>query len=152
MRSHRRGGDPLLRFWEKCERPDAQGACWIWRCQLNDDGYGVFKVDGTYVRAYRYAYERLRGEVPEGMELDHQCRRRECVNPFHLEAVTHAENIRRGDAGAHNRIKTHCRHGHEFSAENTRIDKQGRRICKPCMRSHQKRFRLRLLTNEQSAA
>lgn len=151
MRSHRRGGDPLPRFLEKCDRPEGVGACWVWLCQKNGDGYGVFKVAGTYMRAYRYAYERMRGPVPDGLELDHKCRRRDCVNPFHLEAVTHAENIRRGNAGAHNRIKTHCRNGHAFSGDNLRLDRNGRRVCKACMRVHQQNWKRRQASEPTAA-
>ena len=76
------------RFWPKVAE---SGDCWVWTAFRMPNGYGQF--DKQY--AHRWAYEHLRGEIPEGLELDHLCRVRHCVNPWHLEPVTHAENHRR---------------------------------------------------------
>lgn len=70
--------------------------CWIWQLKLNDKGYGIWKIDGKQRLAHRVYFERRSGPVPQGFELDHLCRVTSCVNPSHLEAVTHAENMRRG--------------------------------------------------------
>lgn len=75
--------------------------CWLWTGAASPEGYGAFGVgskrDGTsrVVRAHRFAYEETVSPVPEGFELDHLCNNRSCVNPAHLEPVTHEENIRR---------------------------------------------------------
>ncbi len=70
--------------------------CWVWQGALHN-GYGHYKtVDGKTVRAHKYMYERLHGKVAEGLELDHLCEYRACVNPAHLEPVTSAVNVRRG--------------------------------------------------------
>lgn len=68
--------------------------CWVWSGSLDKKGYGRINRDG-YLYAHRYMYERVNGPVPEGFELDHLCRVRQCVNPGHVEPVTHAENMRR---------------------------------------------------------
>lgn len=81
--------------------------------------------------AHRVAYEEIMGPVPEGLELDHLCRTRSCVNPSHLEPVTHRENMNRGDVAT--RRKTHCPKGHPYDEENTGIY-NGYRNCRACAR------------------
>ena len=87
------------RFWPKV---NLLGDCWLWLAYVNHGGYGRFRVgsmtDGTRrtVNAHRWAYEHLVGPIPEGLDLDHLCRVPGCVNPEHLEPVTHRENVARG--------------------------------------------------------
>ena len=69
--------------------------CWLWEGMINDDGYGRVKIKGVKYMAHRVMYQRLVGEIPEGLTLDHLCRQRSCVNPHHLEVVTRGENARR---------------------------------------------------------
>lgn len=90
-------GDTRLpeRFWRRVQ--EQEGGCWLWVGTV-DRGYGLLSVDGKTVRAHRYSYETLVGPIPDGLQIDHLCRNRGCVNPAHLEPVTQVENIRRGDA------------------------------------------------------
>jgi HNH endonuclease len=100
-----RFGELEARFWEKVAwTPEGRGTrespCWLWLASLGASGYGQFSIGGREgpVVAHRIAYELERGEIPEGLTLDHLCRNRMCVNPWHLEPVPLAENIRRGFA------------------------------------------------------
>ena len=107
--------------------------CWAWTDWLGKSGYGQFFIGKRRFIAHRFSYEHYRGAVPSGLELDHLCRVRHCVNPYHLEPVTHAENMRRGD----NAMRGFCVHGHPFDAANTRwkSGKFGRyRRCLTCHR------------------
>lgn len=83
------------RFWSKVDRSGGPDACWLWT-GAPIDGYGTFTVStGVSRRAHRVAYELQVGPIPAGLEIDHLCRVKLCVNVKHLEAVTHAENLRR---------------------------------------------------------
>ena len=142
-------GDSRLpeRFWSKVA-PCPMSGCWLWTAALSL-GYGKFGVGQRVRSAYRYAYEMLVGAVPNGLELDHRCRVRCCVNPAHLEPVTHAENIRRGDSPAQlvhfNRVERirppTCPAGHQFDEKNTRITPKGHRKCRACHREREREAR-----------
>lgn len=136
----RRHGDPNYsqwnatpedRFWPKV---DATGICWEWQATRNHLGYGQFSINRKHLMAHRVAWEFLIGPIPDGLELDHLCRNPPCVNPDHLEPVTHAENMRRAPWSAVQvkRAKTHCNHGHPLFGQNIRIDGAGHRICRAC--------------------
>ena len=124
--------------------------CHIWTASLGSGGYGQFRsVEGGRIRtrrAHRWAYELHRGPVPEGLDLDHLCRVRRCVNPWHLEAVTRGENVRRGASegtyGSYQKSRTECPYGHAFDEENTyRHPVSGRRACRTCKREDTRRRR-----------
>jgi len=124
-------------FYQNVALPDENG-CMLWTRSLTWDGYAQFRskrYPGYY--AHRMAYELMVGPIPEGLQLDHLCKVRNCVTPDHLEPVTHAENTRRSYAGlatgAMQKAKTHCPQLHEYTPENTGVY-QGRRYCKECKR------------------
>lgn len=101
---------------------------WIWTQKPQHQGYGRPKVCGSRVYAHRLAWEAFKGEIPQGLTIDHKCRTRCCVNPDHLEPVTDEENNRRKDAA-----RTHClKGGHELVESNVRVNRNGHRICIAC--------------------
>ena len=83
---------------EMMYRVDPQTGCWLWQRSTDQLGYGRFRRPGHHHYAHRMMWELRNGPVPDGLELDHLCRVRRCVNPKHLEPVTHSENMRRGYA------------------------------------------------------
>lgn len=109
-----------------------EDGCWRWLGELTDDDYAVFRQQraGRRVRrrAHRFAYELFVGPIPDGLEIDHLCRNRRCVNPLHLEPVEHLENMLRSP----HFLGPTCAHGHEFTPENTRYEPSGKRYCLRC--------------------
>lgn len=104
-------------------------ACWPWLGSKNRGGYGQVSLNKVSYRVHRVAYALRRGPVPEGLTLDHICRRRNCCNPDHLEPVTAGVNTLRGDsASGVNARKYHCQKGHVYS-----FDARGKRECLRCV-------------------
>jgi hypothetical protein len=127
------------RFWARVAIGDA---CWEWLGTLTSDGYGQMSVAGRSVQAHVLSYELNGGLIPDGLELDHLCRNRQCVNPAHLEPVTRGENQRRGMAPwGINARKTECKWGHPFDEANTLYRTPGRRTCRECNRRHTRNWR-----------
>lgn len=128
--------DPIVRF-ERLYIPEPNSGCWLWTGALSV-GYGSFRIADKTHNAHRYSYETYVGPIPKGLELDHLCRNRACVNPDHLEPVTRRENLHRSPIFDGN--KTNCPRGHAYDAENTYHDGRGRR-CRQCKRDRDKRER-----------
>lgn len=131
---------------------DTKTGCHLWRGAITAKGYGAFWLDGGTRKAHRIAYEIAHGSVPRGMEIDHLCRVRHCVNPAHLEAVTPWENWRRGLApSAQSAHATHCKWGHYFETDG-RLNAQGERVCVPCSLRRAREQRARRHTPHMSAS
>lgn len=131
------------RFWSKVNKTNR---CWIWKAQINTAGYGIFWFNGKNTRAHRYAFETVRKEIPMGLQLDHLCRNRACVNPYHLEPVTQSVNSSRGRGRLSAKLRTRkitcCPRGHMYDEKNT-IIKRGARHCRECQRQRMIEYKIK---------
>lgn len=109
--------------------------CWIWEKGFTNSGYAKATVNYKTVLVHRFMYENLVGPIPEGMQLDHLCRDKRCINPDHLEPVTLQENMNR-----RNSYVIECKHGHSLTRDNLYITPDGRRQCKTCRREAVARY------------
>jgi hypothetical protein len=137
----------MERFWSKVDKNGpvpacnpGLGNCWQWLAGKDTrGGYGEFAVRrGEVVRTHKFLYEILMGVVPKELVLDHLCRNRSCVNPWHLEPVTQKVNVLRGESPCSiNSKKTHCKNGHRFSEENTYVQpsRLNGRSCRVCRKN-----------------
>lgn len=121
--------DPWERALTRLEKHE--NGCWEWTSYVNKRGYAQVWGYGKKLSVHRLSYERHKGPIPDGYDIDHLCRNRRCSNPDHLEAVTRKENIVRGLSGS---MVTVCAQGHDYSDENTYIKPNGTRGCRTCKR------------------
>lgn len=123
-----------------CIRIGDPAECWIWVGYCDPSGYG--RVSSTFVKegypryAHGLAWVMFIGPIPAGKQLDHRkCRRKSCVNPFHLEPCTRAENCAQPDGAVGIQLaRTVCKRGHPYEGENLRISRRGHRVCRTCER------------------
>lgn len=128
----------LTRFLFKIEWTNS---CWLWTASITHNGYGRFWVLDKMRRAHIVSYTWFIGEILEELELDHLCRNPICVRPDHLEAVTHLENIRRGDIGLYESSKLYCKKGHSYDSENT-YRWRNKRQCNICRKLYGLQYRM----------
>lgn len=133
-------------FWEKVNKdgsfPDTKlgltGRCWEWLGGVNGTGYGRCWVHGKMKASHNVSYELLNGKLSDGLELDHLCKNHSCVNPSHLEPVTHKENVLRSESiAAVNAAKTSCPMGHPY---HDKTNSKGKRICLVCANEATRRY------------
>jgi len=106
----------------------SENGCWVWQGALNSSGYAP----------YWYHWTRVKGPKPKGIEIDHTCNNRKCVNTDHMELVTRSENQKRRHQ---RRPRTHCKLGHLLDGRRTR--KEGGKYCKTCVVASKKKQRER---------
>ncbi|WP_460986359.1 HNH endonuclease signature motif containing protein [Sphingobium sp. TomTYG75] len=136
------------RFWKAVDKR-GNDDCWEWtryrekpQHRSSISGYGNFSIMNKNIRAHRVSYIIHKGPIPEGMVIDHLCRNPCCVNPHHLEAVTSGVNSLRGTgAPAQNAKQEQCKAGHPYNEKNTRTNRKGRRICRPCQSAWLRQYR-----------
>lgn len=150
------GLDPqtIDRFWSKVQKGSAD-ECWLWQSELQGGGYGRFvqwRGGRKNLYAHRVSYLLTHGEIPAGMDIDHNCHNlsdcpggktcphRRCVNPSHLRAVSRKVNLAAGRKPVRKvPLPTHCKWGHPWDEENTYIVKStGTRMCRACNTRRQK--------------
>ncbi len=127
----------LIRFMAKTKLPKGSGGCLEWTGSKTAKGYGQIYLDGKQAMAHRVAHELFIGPIPKGLEIDHLCFNKSCVNPHHIEAVTRSENNRRAKRGM-------CKRGHLYRLGSYVIKKNKSgpsRYCRECRKIHAANWR-----------
>lgn len=125
--------------------PEPNTGCWLWMRSADSSGYGTLNLGGRTASAHRVAYEALRGPIPEGLQIDHLCHTRPCVNPYHMEPVTRRENVLRGYRSRREPKRyAACRRGHPLTPENVYVFAgDGHRTCATCRNAGIERWKER---------
>lgn len=120
---------------------DPETGCWLWQLSTGSNGYAQMRLGSQTRRVHRLAFELWHGWEPVGLDVHHLCARRRCVNPEHLEAITHRENLLRSASTvtARNAARLRCGQGHAFDQANTYRDRRGSRRCRACNRERARR-------------
>ena len=119
-------------FWMRVNKTKT---CWYWTRSCNN------RWRKKTLTAHRVAYAISGFKLPKGKELDHLCKQRNCVNPAHLEPVTHKENILRGSSpSALHAKKTKCKYGHPYELQ-IRSSGKKQRVCRICARIYAENYR-----------
>jgi hypothetical protein len=144
-------------FWSKVRQGEG---CWEWQGHLNTAGYGYFILKRKTYPAHRFSVELANGEITNGLHVCHKCGNPRCVRPDHLFLGTHADNMRdmrqkgRGYVQPRRTIdlvdpdwpcadENHCWRGHEFTYDNTYVDRRGVKICRTCSRHNKREYKRR---------
>jgi hypothetical protein len=130
----------IERFFQKVHINIATGH-WEWTGGKAGAGYALFFIrktpKQTNIYAHRFSYLLHYGKVPKGLEINHRCDLRSCVSPFHIQAITHQQNMLLGNTiAARNASRTHCPRGHPYDEKNTRYSKNGWRMCRECHKNY----------------
>ena len=130
LRTRRSIGERFMRKVSK-----EPNGCWLWTASTSPAGYGRFVWNDAPGYAPRFSYEYFTGKKLVAGEIDHLCMVRKCVNPDHLQVVTHQENVLRGKVAVH---KEFCKRGHPRSGANLYVSPSGGRMCRECMKLYRK--------------
>lgn len=120
----------LRAFLRDVEKPAGEFGCWLWRGAINSKGYSI-GFGGQLL--HRVAYEWLVGPIASGLHIDHLCRVKKCVNPYHLQPVSRSENARRALEHGPFAVRRYCRRGHELTSTTARMWSNGRERLPYCL-------------------
>lgn len=120
-------------FWAKVKYTET---CWLWQGNMTSAGYGLTRSGGKNISAHRFIYALTKEPLIDGLQIDHLCRVKNCVNPEHLEQVTPKENVLRAIPFRNKYVpsakRSHCRQGHRYTKANTILLNVGGKICAKC--------------------